>query len=409
MPGDSIVISSLARFANSASMPMSRPSETPRRTLAGRKGLIISGGPSSVYDPAARLSIPAILRVGHPVLGICYGQQLMAHLLGGGVRKGERGEYGFAQLTSRARTCCSSGSAATSQIWMSHRDRGRGLPDGFAIARDARIPAPPRRSPTQSAGSTESSSIRRWCTPPTACDVLSNFVFDICGCVKDWDPAGQIAQIEDRDPEMRRRSQDLLLRQRRRGFHRRVHAVPAGARRRSCTRRLCRYRPDARGRDGLRAADVRRRWGAAPSPSRRAEEQFLSALAGCRSNRSRSAHIIGEEFVEVQERILESRHLLDERLDPRARDHLSGYHRIRRDVERRVIKTHHNRVPGIQKLIDEGRIVEPLKSFYKDEVREIGRELGLPAEFLDRHPFPGPGSGDPLSVHGRYGGLAAGR
>ena len=102
-------------------------------------------------------------------------------------------------------------------------------------------------------------------------------------------------------------------------------------------------------------------------------------------------HIIGEEFVRVQERIIESRHLLDEHW-------ILGQGTIYPDTiesggtaKAALIKTHHNRVAGIQKLIEAGRIVEPLKSFYKDEVREVGRELGLPAELLDRHPFPGPG------------------
>jgi len=121
-----------------------------------------------------------------------------------------------------------------------------------------------------------------------------------------------------------------------------------------------------------------------------AEAQFLDALAGVRDPEQKR-HIIGEEFVRVQERILQARHLLDGRW-------ILGQGTIYPDTiesggtERAaVIKTHHNRVPGIQRLIDAGRIVEPLRSYYKDEVREIGRELGLPAEILDRHPFPGPG------------------
>ena len=121
-----------------------------------------------------------------------------------------------------------------------------------------------------------------------------------------------------------------------------------------------------------------------------AEDQFLGALAGV-TDPEQKRHIIGEEFVRVQERIIESRHLLDEHW-------ILGQGTIYPDTiesggtaKAAVIKTHHNRVAGIQKLIERGRIVEPLKSFYKDEVREIGRELGLPAELLDRHPFPGPG------------------
>ena len=102
-------------------------------------------------------------------------------------------------------------------------------------------------------------------------------------------------------------------------------------------------------------------------------------------------HIIGEQFVAVQERILRTGHFLDG-------NWILGQGTIYPDTiesggsaKADLIKTHHNRVAGIQKLIDEGRIVEPLTYFYKDEVREIGRELGVPDEFLERHPFPGPG------------------
>jgi len=121
-----------------------------------------------------------------------------------------------------------------------------------------------------------------------------------------------------------------------------------------------------------------------------AEERFLGALAGV-TDPEQKRHIIGEEFVRVQERVIESRSLLDEHW-------ILGQGTIYPDTiesggtaKAALIKTHHNRVAGIRKLIESGRIVEPLKSFYKDEVRQVGRELDLPAELLDRHPFPGPG------------------
>jgi GMP synthase (glutamine-hydrolysing) len=121
-----------------------------------------------------------------------------------------------------------------------------------------------------------------------------------------------------------------------------------------------------------------------------AEEQFLKPLAQVRDPEAKR-QIIGEQFVAVQERIIESNHLLDGHW-------ILGQGTIYPDTiesggsaKAAVIKTHHNRVAGIQKLLEDNRIVEPLSSFYKDEVREIGRELGLPAEFLERHPFPGPG------------------
>jgi GMP synthase (glutamine-hydrolysing) len=121
-----------------------------------------------------------------------------------------------------------------------------------------------------------------------------------------------------------------------------------------------------------------------------AGDQFLGALAGVTEPETKR-HIIGEQFVAVQDRILKTGHFLEG-------NWILGQGTIYPDTiesggtaKADVIKTHHNRVAGIQKLIQEGRIVEPLSSFYKDEVRDIGRELGLPAAFLERHPFPGPG------------------
>src|SRR5579871_5803102 len=112
-----------------------RRSDTPAAELASSRGLIISGGPASVYDPDSPKIDPAILHNGHPVLGICYGQQLMAHVLGGGVHRGDKGEYGLATL-SLAGTPGElfRGCAPSSQIWMSHRDVVEGLPPGFSIA-----------------------------------------------------------------------------------------------------------------------------------------------------------------------------------------------------------------------------------------------------------------------------------
>jgi len=122
----------------------------------------------------------------------------------------------------------------------------------------------------------------------------------------------------------------------------------------------------------------------------RCETEFLEPLESVREPELKR-HVIGEQFVRVQERIIESRGLLD--------DHwILGQGTIYPDTiesggtsRSATIKTHHNRVPGIQKLMEAGRIVEPLADFYKDEVRAIGRLLNLPAELLNRHPFPGPG------------------
>jgi len=107
------------------------PSETPASALYGRKGIIISGGPASVYDSGSPDIDPALLTAGIPVFGICYGQQIMAYLLGGTVEKGERGEYGFAQLEITSGSGLFKGLDQQQQVWMSHRDLVAKVPAGF--------------------------------------------------------------------------------------------------------------------------------------------------------------------------------------------------------------------------------------------------------------------------------------
>lgn len=360
-----------------------RPSETPAAELAGAQGLIISGGPSSVYDPASPTVDPAIFRGGARVLGICYGQQLMAHLLGGTVQKGEKGEYGFAMFDLDGTPgALFAGISGSQQIWMNHRDLVTGVPPGFSVSGN---------TPTCAIAAIEAPARGLYGVQfhpevvHTTCgrEILANFLFGICGCRRDWDPRHRISQIEE---EIRQCVGD-----------RKVFFFVSGGVDSTVACTLCQR---ALGPERVRGVYVdtglmregetdyvRGMPGLSVEP---AEAQFLGALAGvCDPERKR--HIIGEEFVRVQERIIESRHLLDDRW-------ILGQGTIYPDTiesggtqKAAVIKTHHNRVPGIQKLIDAGRLVEPLRTYYKDEVREIGRELGLPAEVLDRHPFPGPG------------------
>ena len=364
-----------------------RASETPAADLAGVSGLIISGGPNSVYDPSSPTVDPAIFESGAPVLGICYGQQLMAHLLGGTVQLGDKGEYGLATLHLRQDPCASAsalfhGIFGPQQIWMSHRDLVSAVPPGFSVLGGtatcaiAAIEAPARGLyAVQFHPEVVHTSRGR--------EILSNFLFRICGCRRDWDPRHRVPQIEDE------------IRQAVGG--RNVFFFVSGGVDSTVACALC-QRALGAGRvrgvyvdTGLMREGETDAMRSMPGLSvESAETQFLTALAGARDP-ERKRHIIGEEFVRVQERIVESRHLLDGHW-------ILGQGTIYPDTiesggteKAAVIKTHHNRVPGIQRLIDAGQIVEPLRFYYKDEVREIGRELGLPAEVLDRHPFPGPG------------------
>jgi len=363
-------------------------SETRAAALTGRKGIIISGGPASVYDPSSPTIDAALLASGTPVLGICYGQQLIAHTLGGRVQKGDHGEYGLALLDIARPDTILSGIKGRQQVWMSHRDLVAEVPSGFEVL-----------------ASTETCAIAAMASParklfavqfhpevahtPCGRTILKNFLFDVCGCQTDWDPAGQIQAVEE---HIRKAAGDrnvfffvsggvdstvaytLCLKAL---GPERVHGayVDTGLMREGETE-FVRANFEAIGARSFEVAD--------------AKADFLSALSHATAPEQKR-HIIGEKFVEVQERILETEHFLDA-------NWILGQGTIYPDTiesggtaKADLIKTHHNRVAGIQRLIDEGRIVEPLSSFYKDEVRAIGRQLDLAPELLERHPFPGPG------------------
>jgi GMP synthase (glutamine-hydrolysing) len=364
------------------------PSETTALTLKGRRGVIISGGPSSVYDPGSPSIDAALLASGIPVLGICYGQQLIAHLLGGVVHKGERGEYGFAQLDVSSADTILRGVEGRQQVWMSHRDLVTQAPAGFeTLARtDACAVAAMGSASRRLYGVQFHPEVAH---TPCGRTILSNFVFDVCGCERDWDPAGQVSALEE---EIR------AVAGRRNVFFFVSGGVDSTVAYTLCLRALGPERVHGTYVDTglMREGEtefVRANFaalGAKAFAVEDARERFLSALVDCTDPESKRL-VIGEKFVEVQERILESEHYLDGHW-------ILGQGTIYPDTiesggsaKADLIKTHHNRVAGIQKLIDQGRILEPLSSFYKDEVRAIGRQLGLAPELLGRHPFPGPG------------------
>ncbi len=365
-----------------------RPSDTPASELTGRRGIIISGGPASVYEPGSPQIDPAIFGNNAGVLGICYGQQLMAHWLGGSVRKGTKGEYGSAVLNLDGPADLFKGWNMREQVWMSHRDTVAEAPAGFTVL---------AATPTCSIAAIGNEARKLYGVQfhpevvhtTKGTDLLRNFLFDISGCEKDWDPRDRVPSIEAEIREtVAGRSVFFFV----------SGGVDSTVAFTLCLRALGPERVHGVYVDTglMRAGEtefVRRMFdqlGAGTVEIDQAEAQFLGALSLVVEPEAKR-HVIGEQFVKVQERIIESRHLLDG-------NWILGQGTIYPDTiesggsaKSAVIKTHHNRVAGIQKLLDEKRIVEPLSSFYKDEVREIGRELGLPAEFLERHPFPGPG------------------
>ena len=366
-----------------------RASETPATELTGRKGIIISGGPASVYEAGSPTMDPAILEDGHAILGICYGQQLMAHLLDGVVEKGTKGEYGAARLTIRNLTSpLLKGLESEEPVWMSHRDTVFTAPSGFEVLAS---------TPTCAIAAIGSDAKRQYGVqfhPEVVhtrhgMKLLRNFIFDICGCTEDWEPRHRIPVVEEKIREA--------------VGNRKVFFFVSGGVDSTVAYALC---LQALGGDRVHGAyvdtglmrkdetefvkSVFARLGATAFRVEDARDFFLSKLAGA-DEPEQKRKIIGEAFVDIQDKVLNSGHYLDQ-------DWILGQGTIYPDTiesggtaKADLIKTHHNRVAGIQKLMEAGRIIEPLSSFYKDEVREIGRELGLPNDLLDRHPFPGPG------------------
>jgi GMP synthase (glutamine-hydrolysing) len=362
-----------------------------------------------VYDPESPQVDPGIFSGGSGVLGICYGQQLMAHWLGGSVRKGTKGEYGSAVLDLADDGGIFAGWSGHEQVWMSHRDTVADAPKGFSVV--ATTPTCPVAAIADTARKLYGVQFHPEVVHTTkGTALLSNFLFEVCGCEKDWDPRDRVPAIEE---EIRQTVAGRNV------FFFVSGGVDSTVAFTLCLRALGPERVHGVYVDTglMRAGEtefVRRMFdelGAGTVDIEQAEGQFLGALGSVVEPESKR-HVIGEQFVKVQERIIESEHLLDG-------NWILGQGTIYPDTiesggtaKAALIKTHHNRVAGIQKLLDEKRIVEPLSSFYKDEVREIGRELGLPAEFLERHPFPGPGlairclcAGDDAELRATEGGF----
>ncbi|MBY0504286.1 MAG: glutamine-hydrolyzing GMP synthase [Bryobacteraceae bacterium] len=374
------------------------PCDTPPERLAKCRALIISGGPASVYAPGSPLLHPGTLALGIPLLGICYGQQIIAHQLDGHVEPGTKGEYGLAHL-DLSPSPLFAGLAGRQQVWMSHRDQVDRLPSGFrllgstdtcpiaAIGDDARRIYGLQFHPevVQTLGGRQ---------------ILENFVFAIASCVRDWEPAHQLPVVEE---QIRAMAGDRSV------FFFASGGVDSTVAYTVCLRALGPERVHATYVDTglMREGETEFVRGVFESLAKGsftvadARQEFLGQLATARDPEAKRL-IIGEEFVAVQQRILESGHYLDG-------DWILGQGTIYPDTiesggtkQADLIKTHHNRVAGIQKLMEQNRLVEPLREFYKDEVRQLGRALGLPDALLDRHPFPGPGLAIRCLCHGEH-------
>lgn len=357
------------------------------KQLEGACGVIFSGGPASVYDPNQPDFNPELITSGLPTLGLCYGHQLICKHLGGDVVAGDVREFGTATLEIVPNTELFAGLGAQEEVWMSHGDVVAQLPDGFRSLGET------HDCSTAAVGDDKRRIYGVQFHPevahtPNGMAMLDNFL-NICEAPRTWTMANYAeVAMEAIRQQVGERNVFLLVSggvdssvafvlfnqalgaDRVLGLH-----IDNGFMRKAETATVEAFL-NREGFHNLKVED--------------ASEDFLLSVEGMvEPEMKREA--IGKTFLDVKDKVLDRL-----RLDP---DHwLLGQGTLYPDTiesggteHAALIKTHHNRIDLIEELIAQGKVIEPLAQLYKDEVRDLGTEMGLPDDLVWRHPFPGPG------------------
>ncbi len=348
------------------------------------QGIVLSGGPASVYDQNSPKCDPAILKGDRPVLGICYGMQLMGFLLGGKVERGAKREFGRAELTVEKDSPLFAGLDKRQTVWMSHGDKVTMLPAGYELVGrtdNCEITVMGDRRGTHFGVQFHPEVVHT----ERGKEILRNFLFKLCRCRGDWNMGSFHRQAV-------REIRETV------GGEKVVLGVSGGVDS-SVTARLlheaigdqltCIFVNNGLLRKG-EAEEVRERFERDEEIELLyvdAEEEFLTALKGV-EDPEQKRKIIGAEFIKAFERaaaeLRDVRFLAQGTLYPDVIESRSP-----RGGPSATIKTHHN-VGGLPEWLN-FELIEPLRNLFKDEVRLLGEELGMSEEVVWRHPFPGPG------------------
>lgn len=364
------------------------PSNASVKELKGSRGIILSGGPASVHDKTAIGYDKKIFDLNVPVLGLCYGHQLITQHFGGKVKPGKTKEYGYAKLRLKGASKLLKGLTSNRRVWMSHGDSVTDVPSDFVVTGKT------IDCPVASMADEKHQLYGLQFHPEVAhtqegMQILKNFVFGICKCKRDWSIDKYFKQIvKDVKKIVRNRKVFLLVsggvdstvcfallekilgKSRVFGLH-----IDNGFMRQDESKKVKIALAKA-GFDDLVVVNF--------------EDKFLAKLKGVIDPETKR-HIIGREFLNAKDEFMRLEKM-------NQKNFVLGQGTIYPDTietggtkHASTIKTHHNRVKEVLQLMKMGALVEPLAGLYKDEVREIAKKLKLPASLINRHPFPGPG------------------